>query len=82
MLFDLPGGTASGGDLNIQGGASSIQNLATNAAVGGDCPLGGFGGKENVGTPGKAPGGGGSNANFTGTSAAGAVGEILVTEYY
>jgi len=76
------GGAASGGDLNISGGESPTLNLQTNASSGGDSPLGGGGGKVNVTQPGTAPGGGGANANYTGSSGAGATGTILITEFY
>jgi len=81
-LAGVAGGTASGGDLNITGGESPCLNGAAFAAPGGDSPLGGGGGKTNVTAVGIAPGGGGANANYTGSSGAGASGTIIITEFY
>lgn len=82
----VAGGTATGGDENIQGGGSTTVEAAGAGAgsvsYGGDSPRGGFGGKNNVGVAGQIPGGGASNNNSTGTGAAGARGEIRIWEFY
>ncbi len=82
----VAGGTATGGDVNIQGGGSTdCGNSGSGTGTvsfGGDSPRGGFGGKQNVSNAGQVPGGGASNNNITGTGAAGARGEIVITEYY
>jgi hypothetical protein len=82
VMAGVSGGAASGGDLNITGGGSITLNGAAFAAPGGNSPLGGSGGTVNVTDPGVAPGGGGANANYTGSSGAGATGTILITEFY
>lgn len=81
-LAGVVGGAASGGDLNIQGGSSLTQDAVTFNAPGGSSPNGGTGGQTNVAVSGLAPGGGGSCANYTGSSGAGAVGGIIVMESY
>jgi len=82
----VTGGTATGGDENVQGGSSTTVEAAGSGAgsvsYGGDSPRGGFGGKVNVAAPGQIPGGGGSAANGTGSSGAGARGQIVITESY
>lgn len=76
-----PAGT--GGDINQAGGAGSVQPPVAAAGVGegGTCPLGGMGGRNNIGAAGEIPGGGGSCSNHTATSdlsGAGARGEVRI----
>ncbi len=79
----VPGGSASGGDINITGGYSFTLNDASYAGWGGDAARGGAGCKVNVSSPGNAPGGGGCASNYTpgASGGAGAPGMIVVHEY-
>jgi hypothetical protein len=80
----VAGGTATNGDENIDGGQSTTNgDGSTNfVSTGGDSPRGGKGGKTNVVAAGSVPGGGGSAANTTGSSGAGAAGQIRIEERY
>lgn len=88
------GGTASGGDTNINGGDGGMGRTITGAAVfanfGGACPQGGpsisqrdFG--QSAGVAGIFPGGGGTGAFGGGTAfagGAGAAGRIMIISFF
>ena len=83
------GGTASGGDVNIDGAysgnAATVSGDAISIPLSGASPLGG--GAVMNGTPGGAPGAGGSGGISVGGSGAriggaGAAGLIIVKEFY
>lgn len=80
------GGTATGGDINLTGGAGRTAQAAAPIAThfvfeGGDAAgWGGKGGKTNVGNPGAVPGGGGCCGNHiaASNSGAGADGQVVI----
>lgn len=92
VTYGPAGGTASGGDININGGSGgnsygSSTSIATNhSGAGGNCPGFGSGGSSLGGTGGGGSngtgfGGGGGGSHGVGTTASGAQGVIIFEAY-